>query len=77
MWALSGVPHGNLSQAATGVSPHATLTLGSIPLVSRPPTRVLPDATRGLLIHSEGYNSYISFGAYELRRFTKPIKHGM
>ena len=72
-----GVPHGNLSQAAAGVSPHATLTLGSIPLVSRASTRVLPDATRGLVIHREGYSGYVSSGAYELRRFTEPIKYGM
>src|SRR6266540_7257208 len=32
-----------------GVSLHATLTLRSIPLVSRAPTRVLPDAPRGLI----------------------------
>ena len=72
-----GVPHGNISQAAAGVSPHATLTLGSIPVVSQASTRVLPDATRGLVIHREGYNNYVSSGAYELRRFTEPIKHGM
>ena len=72
-----GVPHGNLSQAAAGVSPHATLTLGSIPLVSRAPTRVLPDATRDLVIHREGYSSYVSSGDYELHRFTEPIKHDL
>src|SRR6266542_3654407 len=68
-----GVPHGNLSQAAAGVSPHATLTLGSIPLVSRTPARVLPDATSSLVIHREGYSSYVSPGAYELHQFTEPI----
>ena len=72
-----GVPHGNLSQAAAGVSLHATLTLRSIPLVSRASARVLPDAPAGRLNSREGYSSYVSPGAYELRRFTEPIKHGM
>ena len=72
-----GVPHGNLSQAAAGVSLHATLTLRSIPLVSRASARVLSDAPAGRLNSREGYNSYVSPGAYELRRFTEPIKHGM
>src|SRR5207237_7727276 len=66
-----GVPHGNLSQAATRVSLHATLTLRSIPLVSRPPARVLPDAPAGRLNSREGYSSYMSPGAYELHRFTE------
>ena len=72
-----GVPHGNLSQEAARVSPHATVTLGSIPLVSRAPARVLPDAPAGQLNSRESYSSYVSPGAYELRRFTEPIKHGM
>src|SRR6266508_4469310 len=67
-----GVPHGNLSQAATQVSPLATLTLRSIPLVSRASARVVPDAPAGRLNSREGYNSYVSPGAYELRRFTEP-----
>src|SRR5438128_6111797 len=67
-----GVPHGNLSQTAAGVSLHATLTLRSIPLVSRPLARVLPDAPAGRLNSREGYNNYVSPGAYELRRFTEP-----
>ena len=72
-----GVPHGNLSQAVAGVSLLATLTLRSIPLVSRAPARVLPDAPTCRLNSREGYSSYISPGAYELHRFTEPIKHGM
>ena len=72
-----GVPHGNLSQAAAGVSLHATLTLRSIPLVSRASARVLPDAPAGRLNSREGYNSYVFPGAYELRWFTEPIKYGM
>src|SRR6266542_7047300 len=68
-----GVPHGNLSQAATGVSLHATLTLRSIPLVSRASARVLPDAPVGRLNSREGYSSYVSPSAYELHRFTEPI----
>ena len=68
------VPHGNLSQAAAGVSLHATLTLRSIPLVSRPPARVVLDAPTGRLNSREGYSSYVSPGTYELRRFTGPIK---
>ena len=72
-----GVPHGNLSQAATRVSLHATLTLRSIPLVSQTLVRVVPDAPAGRLNSREGYSSYVSSGAYELRRFTEPIKHGM
>src|SRR6266540_14248 len=67
-----GVSHGNLSQAATQVSPHATLTLRSIPLVSRAPARVVPDVPAGRLNSREGYISYMSPGAYELRRFTEP-----
>ena len=67
-----GVPHGNLSQAAARVSLHATLTLRSIPLVSRAPARVVPDAPAGRLNSREGYSSYVSPGAYELRRFTEP-----
>ena len=61
-----GVPHGNLSQATAEVFLHATLTLRSIPLVSRAPARVLPDAPAGRLNSREGYNSYVSPGAYEL-----------
>ena len=72
-----GVPHGNLSQAAAGVSLHVTLTLRSVPLVSRASARVLPDTPPGQLNSREGYNSYVSPGAYELRWFTEPIKHGM
>src|SRR5438876_6914772 len=67
-----GVPHGNLSQAAARVSPHATLTLRSIPLVSRASARVVPDAPAGRLNSREGYNSYVSPGAYESHRFTEP-----
>ena len=72
-----GVPHGNLSQAAARVSLHATLTLRSIPLMSRAPTRVVPDAPAGRLNSRKGYSSYVSPGAYELRRFTEPHKHDM
>ena len=72
-----GVPHGNLSQAAARVSPHATLTLRSIPPVSRAPARVLPDAPAGRLNSRECYSSYVSPGAYELHRFIEPHKHGM
>ena len=61
----------------SGFSQQATLTLRSIPLVSRAPARVLPDAPAGRLNSREGYNSYVSPGAYELRRFTEPHKHGM
>src|SRR5438105_15576235 len=49
MGALRRVSHGNLSQAAARVSLHAILTLRSIPLVSRAPARVLPDAPCGLI----------------------------
>src|SRR6266498_1083490 len=72
-----GVAHGKLSQAAARVSLHATLTLRSIPLVSRAPARVVPDAPAGRLNSREGYNSYVSPGAYELRQFTEPHKQGM
>src|SRR5438128_6705357 len=44
----------------------------SIPLVSRAPARVVPDAPAGRLNSIEGYSSYVSPGAYELRRFTEP-----
>src|SRR5438132_6328881 len=62
-----GVPHGNLSQAAARVSPHATLTLRSIPLVSRAPTRVLPDAPAGRLNSREGYSSWSSRDTWHTR----------
>ena len=41
--------------------------------MSRAPARVLPDAPAGRLNLGEGYISYVSPGAYELRWFTKPI----